>query len=251
MGRETALMINVEHLTKRYGPVVAVDDLSLEVPGGEVFCFLGPNGAGKTTTIKVLTGLVRPTSGRARIGGIDVAADPVAAKRLLGYIPDMPFLYDRLTPVEFMQFVGELYGMGMAAISTGTDRLFDVFDLDGQRSALIRELSHGMRQRLIYCATLLHDPKVLLIDEPLIGLDPHTIRLIKNLLREKAASGMAIMLTTHILALAQDVADRIGIIHCGRMIELGTMSELRARHGGSTLEDVFLHLTEKTEAGGK
>ncbi|MBM4148093.1 MAG: ABC transporter ATP-binding protein [Lentisphaerae bacterium] len=244
-------MINVEHLTKRYGPVVAVDDLSLEVPGGEVFCFLGPNGAGKTTTIKVLTGLVRPTSGRARIGGIDVAADPVAAKRLLGYIPDMPFLYDRLTPVEFMQFVGELYGMGMAAISTGTDRLFDVFDLDGQRSALIRELSHGMRQRLIYCATLLHDPKVLLIDEPLIGLDPHTIRLIKNLLREKAASGMAIMLTTHILALAQDVADRIGIIHCGRMIELGTMSELRARHGGSTLEDVFLHLTEKTEAGGK
>ncbi|MBL7115639.1 MAG: ABC transporter ATP-binding protein [Kiritimatiellae bacterium] len=235
--------IQIEHFTKKFGNFTAVDDLSLSVRRGELFCFLGPNGAGKTTTIKMLTGLLRPTLGSAHLCGIDIHAEPVKAKKKIGYIPDMPFLYDRLTTTEFFRFTGELYGVDEAAIESGLEEAFLLFGLMEHQTALIKDLSHGLRQRLIYATTFLHEPEVLFIDEPLIGLDPYTIRLIKNLLRRKVAGGMSILLTTHILPVAQDIADRIGIISRGKLIALGTLQELRDTHGGDTLEDIFLSLT--------
>jgi len=238
-------MIRVEDLCKRFRNVQAVENLTLDIPAGELFCFLGPNGAGKTTTIKMMTGLLRPTSGSIRIGDIDMRGRPREAKRLMGYIPDMPFLYERLTSREFFEFTGELYGVPRAKVRERLPVSFDQFGLVEHQDILIKDLSHGMRQRLIYAATFLHDPKVIFIDEPLIGLDPYTIRMIKELLRSKARAGMTIFLTTHILALAQDIADRIGIIMNGKLIALGTLLELRsmARVDGS-LEEVFLSLTQ-------
>jgi ABC-2 type transport system ATP-binding protein len=237
----------MEGLIKTYGSIAAVRDLTLSVPAGELFCFLGPNGAGKTTTIKILTGLVKPTSGRARIAGMDIRTHSVEIKRVVGYIPDMPYLYDRLTPVEFLEFTASLYGITPAVLRDEGERLLQVFGMNEYRSALIRDLSHGYRQRLIYTATLLHNPQVLFIDEPLIGLDPHTIRLIKDLLIGRARAGMTIFLTTHILALAEDIADRIGIIMDGRLAALGTLAELRTRFGAATLEEAFLSLTGNPE----
>jgi ABC-2 type transport system ATP-binding protein len=240
-------MIEMEGLVKTYGSTTAVRDLTLSVPAGELFCFLGPNGAGKTTTIKILTGLVKPTAGRARIADMDIHTHSVEIKRVVGYIPDMPYLYDRLTPVEFLEFTASLYGIPPAVLRDEGERLLHVFGMNEYRSALIRDLSHGYRQRLIYTATLLHNPRVLFIDEPLIGLDPHTIRLIKDLLIGRARAGMTIFLTTHILALAEDIADRIGIIMDGRLAALGTLDELRTRFGAETLEEAFLSLTGNPE----
>jgi ABC-2 type transport system ATP-binding protein len=242
-------MIAVEHVSKSFGRVHAVQDLSLHVPQGELFCFLGPNGAGKTTTIKMLAGLLRPDAGTIRLGGFDVQADPVAAKRILGYIPDMPYLYDRLTPVEFLRFVGELYRLPKRDLERRMDEGLTQFGLDPQRAALVGELSHGQRQRLLYVATLMHDPQVVLIDEPFIGLDPFTIRMIKDLLRRKARAGMTILLTTHILAVAEEIADRIGIISLGRLVTIGRMEELAAQSGiRGTLEDVFLKVAQDPTA---
>jgi ABC-2 type transport system ATP-binding protein len=238
-------MIEIRNLTKKYGDFVAVDDLTLHVPEGELFCFLGPNGAGKTTTIKVLTGLMRPTAGNTLLGGIDIHSDPVAAKRMLGYIPDMPYLYDRLTTTEFFRFTGDLYDIDTTRIGAQQEELFTLFGLNEHRNALIKDLSHGLRQRLIYASTFLHEPRILFIDEPLIGLDPYTIRLIKDLLRRRARAGMTIFLTTHILPVAEDVADRVGIIMNGKLIALGPLDELLGRHDSATLEDVFLKLTEE------
>ena len=237
-------MIQIENLSKRYGNVQAVRNLTLHIPRGELFCFLGPNGAGKTTTIKMLTGLVRPDSGAIRLAGIDMARNPVGVKQLIGYIPDMPYLYERLTPQEFLEFVGDLYGISRAAVDQAREEGFAQFGLNEYRGALIGDLSHGMRQRLIYVATFLHNPQVLFIDEPLVGLDPYTIRMIKDLLRAKARSGVTILLTTHILAVAEEIADRIGIISRGDLIALGRMDELRKTHViEGRLEDVFLKLT--------
>ena len=236
-------MIEIEHLSKDYDGFQAVRDLSLRVPAGEIFCFLGPNGAGKTTTIRVLTGLLRPSSGRVRIGGIDVVENPTEAKKLIGYIPDLPYLYERLTATEFFRFAGDLYGVPREKVSRELEASFALFSLMEQRNVLVKDLSHGMRQRLIYCATFLHDPKVLFVDEPLTGLDPYTIRLLKDLLISRARAGMTIFLTTHILALAEDVADRVGVILSGRLIALGTIEELLKVTGGADLEEVFLQLT--------
>jgi len=248
-------MIEIRGLNKRFGRTHAVRDLDLSVPRGELFCLLGPNGAGKTTTMKILVGLLRPTSGCALIGGHDIQREPEAVKRLIGYIPDMPYLYDRLTPGEFFEFIGDLYDLPRDEVRRAMRETFALFGLLDYRSALIKELSHGMKQRLIYACTFLHDPRVLFIDEPLVGLDPHTIRLIKDMLLRKARDGVTIMLTTHILSLAEDVADRIGIVSRGRLIALGTLSELAARAGGKrNLEESFLHLTaedEKSAAGGE
>ena len=191
----------------------------------------------------MLTGLLRPTSGVAKIGGIDVQRDPVRAKRMVGYIPDMPYLYDRLTSTEFFEFTGDLYGVDPDRIDAELDASFELFGLMEHRAALVKDLSHGLRQRLIYASTLLHEPEVLFIDEPLIGLDPYTIRLIKQLLIRKARGGMTIFLTTHILALAQDIADRIGIISNGKLAALGTLEKLLADIGGKDLEEMFLKLT--------
>jgi len=242
-------MISVEHVSKSFGRVQAVQDLSLHVPQGELFCFLGPNGAGKTTTIKMLAGLLRPDQGSMALCGIDVQADPVAAKRILGYIPDMPYLYDRLTPVEFLRFVGELYRLPERELADRIDEGLTQFALDPQRTALVGELSHGQRQRLLYVATFMHDPQVVLIDEPFIGLDPFTIRMLKDLLRRKARAGMTILLTTHILAVAEEIADRIGIISMGRLVTIGRMEEIEANTGiRGTLEDVFLKVAQDPSA---
>ena len=243
-------MIEIERLTKRFGEKLAVVDLDLHIPRGELFCFLGPNGAGKTTTIKILTGLVRPTSGRTRIDGLDLRESPVEVKRRIGYIPDMPYMYDRLTTAEFFEFSGDLYDVPEDVVAREMEESFAMFGLSEYRNALIRELSHGLRQRLIYTTTFLHKPSVLFIDEPLVGLDPYTIRMIKDLLVKKARAGTTIFLTTHILAVAQEIGDRIGIIANGRLRALDTLEALRQRHGRGDLEDIFLQLTaeEKTEA---
>jgi ABC-2 type transport system ATP-binding protein len=237
-------MIKLEQLNKKYGDLQAVDNLSLEVPSGELFCFLGRNGAGKTTTIKMMTGLVRPDSGSILLGGIDALKEPVEAKRIMGYIPDMPYLYDRLTVVEFAHFSAELYRMPRAQAREDIEMYIELFGLKDKRGSLIKDLSHGMRQRVIYASTLLHKPKVLLVDEPFIGLDPHSIRLIKDLLRERTRDGMTILMTTHILAIAEEIGDRIGIIDNGRLIACGTLDELSEdRSDSSRLEKLFLQLT--------
>lgn len=237
-------MIEISNLVRKFGSFEAVSNLSLRVEPGELFCFLGPNGAGKTTTIKILTGLLRPTSGSARICGIDIQEDPLAVKKLMGYIPDMPFLYERLTAAEFFQFTADLYDVPQEAVPDLCEEAFRLFGIYDYRNLLIKDLSHGMRQRLIYTSTFLHKPRVMFIDEPLVGLDPYSIRLIKDILREKARAGMTIFLTTHILAVAQDIADRIGIIYHGRLIADGTLAELLAANKGSrNLEDLFLTLT--------
>lgn len=237
-------MISINNISKSFANLTAVDQLNLEVPKGQLFCFLGPNGAGKTTTIKMLTGLMRPDSGSITIAGVNIIDQPVEAKKHIGYIPDMPFIYDRLTPEEFMEFTADIYHIAPDELLERKEELFTTFGVHEFKSALIRDISHGMRQRLIYASTFLHNPDVLFIDEPLIGLDPYTIRLIKDLLRQKAREGMTIFLTTHILALAEDIGDRIGIIDKGRVIALGTLEEIRSKFNiAGNLESVFLGLT--------
>ncbi len=237
-------MIEINGVWKDFGDKVAVRNVSLSIPKGELFCLLGPNGAGKTTTMKLLCGLLRPTRGTMSVGGFDVVAEAPAVRKILGYIPDTPFLYDRLTPVEFMEFIGDVYGFKREVVKREQEYWFKLLGLDEYRSVLIKDLSHGWRQRVVYASTFLHQPQVMLVDEPFIGLDPHSIRLIKNLLREKCRAGMTIILTTHILALAEDLADRIGIILRGELVALGTLNELLAQgQAGGRLEDVFLSIT--------
>jgi len=243
--REGSKMISTKNLTKYFGSFCAVDNLTIHVQPGELYCFLGPNGAGKTTTIKMLANLMHPTEGSIKIADRDFKTNAMAAKACLGYIPDMPYLYERLTAAEFMDFVGDLYRIEDSKKADKTEEYLDLFGLQDYRNSLIKDFSHGMRQRLIYAATFLHEPSVLLIDEPLIALDPYTIRMIKDLLISKAREGMAIFVTTHILALAQDIADRIGIISNGRLIAEGTYSELLKEYGGSNLEDIFINITTK------
>jgi ABC-2 type transport system ATP-binding protein len=237
-------MIRTERLGKMFGGKAAVDDLTLSVGRGEFFCFLGPNGAGKTTTIKLLTGLLRPTSGRALIGGLDIVAQPVEAKKLLGFIPDQPFLYEKLTGGELMRFVAGLYGMAGDGLPDRIAGLLDAFEVGDAADRLIADLSHGMRQKLAFASTFLHDPQVVVVDEPWVGLDPRSIRNVKTYLRERTRDGLAVFMSTHTLSIAEEVADRIGIIHQGRLLALGTVAEIKAlatRPG--TLEDVFLDLT--------
>jgi len=237
-------MIELHQLAKSYGATNAVRGIDLFVPRGELFCFLGPNGAGKTTTIKMMTGLVRPDSGRIVLDGIDATGQGHDARRILGYIPDMPYLYERLTVAEYLQFIGELYGMSREDVRTKSGDYLEIFGLTSRRAELIRSLSHGTRQRVIYAATLLHEPKILLVDEPFIGLDPHSIRSIKDLLIQRTRQGMTVFMTTHILAIAEEIADRIGIIDQGRIVACGTLSELRDLHTShGRLEDLFLQLT--------
>jgi ABC-2 type transport system ATP-binding protein len=238
------IMIETKDLRKEFGRTVAVSGLSLQVPEGELFCFLGPNGAGKTTTIKMLTGLLKPTRGVGLVGGLDMQKDPVEAKKLMGYIPDMPFVYERLTAEEFYRFAGDLYNVPSAVVNERLTESFTLFGLIDHRNVLVKDFSHGMRQRLIYCATFLHDPDVMFVDEPLMGLDPYTIRMIKDLLKQRTTAGACIFLTTHILALAEDIADRVGIINHGQLIALGSIDELRQLADTTgPLEDVFLKLT--------
>ena len=242
-------MIQAVELTKQFGKLNAVDRLNLHIKAGEFFCFLGPNGAGKTTTIKMLTGLVRPTSGKALLGGFDIQVNPVEAKKLISFVPDSAYLYDKLSPVEFIAFVGQLYDMKPAAIRTGTAELIEKFNLQEVHNHLIGGLSHGTRQRVAIAAALLHDPKVFIIDEPLVGLDPRSARMVKDTLKERSRRGCTVFLSTHLLSVAEELADRIGIISHGKLIALGSLEELRKHHGKSgQLEQLFLELTEEEAA---
>ena len=234
-------MIELHDLTKRFKQVTAVDHLSLTVSPGEIFGFLGPNGAGKTTTIKMMAGTLRPTSGRVMIDGTDLLEHPAAAKQVIGFIPDRPFLYEKLTGLEFLHFMAGLYGLNGRSFSTRAEYLLELFELLDWRHELVESYSHGMKQRLIMSAALIHRPKVLVVDEPMVGLDPRGARLVGNIFRQLRDHGVSLFVSTHTLSIAAELCDRIGIILKGRLIVEGTVSELKANAG--TLEDAFLKLT--------
>jgi ABC-2 type transport system ATP-binding protein len=237
-------MIELLHLRKLFGELVAVDDINLTVPRGEFFVVLGPNAAGKTTTIKILTGLIKPTSGSAKLGGFDVQTHPLEARRRLAYVPDFPFLYEKLTPWEFMRFTGQMFQMSGARIQSAAEELIARFSLEDYLSKPIEGLSHGTRQRVAIVSALLHDPEVFVIDEPMVGLDPHHARVVKDILKERSRAGTTVFVSTHQLSVAEEMADRIGIIHQGRLVALGTRDELRQQSGASgQLEEIFLNIT--------
>jgi ABC-2 type transport system ATP-binding protein len=241
-------VIRAEGLVKRFGSFTAVDDVSLHVPEGQIHGFLGPNGAGKTTTIRMIAGLLQPTRGRVVIDGHDLAREPEEAKRALGFIPDRPFLYDKLTAGEFLRFHAGLYGLeGEEVEGRGAD-LLALFELTDWRDELVESFSHGMKQRLVMCAAFLHRPRAVLVDEPMVGLDPRGARLIKDIFRAQSEKGVAILMSTHTLEVAQEMCDHISIILAGRIIAGGTVEELRelAGHEDAQLTPVFLKLTGGT-----
>ena len=242
-------MISVRSLSKTFGALTAVDQLDLEVAPGEFFAFLGPNAAGKTTTIQNAGRPPPwPTAGEVRIGGFEMQRDPEKAKELMAYVPDFPFLYDKLTAREFMQFVGDIFRMEPGLVHSRTEELFNTFHLDEYTNELTENLSHGTRQRLVISSALLHDPKVLIIDEPMVGLDPTHARIVKREFKRRAENGMTIFLSTHQLSIAEEIADRIGILHRGRLIALGTIEDLRRLSSESgALEKVFLTMIDAEE----
>jgi ABC-2 type transport system ATP-binding protein len=241
-------MIELSNVTKRYGSKLAVQDLNLSVPDGELFAFLGPNGAGKTTTIKMLCGLLFPTTGTVKVGGFDLRTHGDQARQLISYVPDQPFLYEKLTGREFLQFIADLYGMDPLHARERMATVIDLFHLEEFVDDLTERYSHGMRQRTVFAAALLHEPRLLIADEPTVGLDPKSVRELKTLLREQARSGVTVFLSTHTLDIAQELADRVGIIHNGKLIGCGTLDTLRKQAGSDgSLEDVFLEITKEEE----
>ena len=239
-------MIELFELTKRYGDVIAVDHVNLCVPAGEIFGFLGPNGAGKTTTIRMMMGLLQPTEGRVELNGHDLSREPLLAKRLAGFVPDRPHIYEKLTAREFLAFVAGLYSVPDALMTQRRAELLDLFDLSNWADELVESYSHGMKQRLTMAAALIHAPRILIVDEPMVGLDPRGARLLKRTFRELASGGVTIFMSTHSLEVAEETCDRIGIINGGQMIALGTVAELRRLVGSEDqlrLESVFLTLT--------
>ena len=237
-------MIRLIGLSKRYGSFTAVDGIDLAVPRGELFGFLGPNGAGKTTTLRMIAGILRPTGGRIEIAGIDIVADPSAAKSKLGFIPDRPFIYEKLTGAEFLRFVAGLYDQ------SGAQELLALFDLEEWSDELVESYSHGMRQKLIISSAFVHRPEVIVVDEPMVGLDPKAARILKDLFREYTRRGHTIMMSTHTLEVAQALCDRIAIIQGGKIRACGTMDDLRghAEAGATGLEHIFLKLTGENAA---
>jgi ABC-2 type transport system ATP-binding protein len=233
-------MIEIRHLTKRYGAFTAVDDISLTVSRGEIYGFLGPNGAGKTTTIRILAGLSLPSSGEVRIDGIDISSDGLRAKAMTGYIPDRPYLYEKLTGRELLQFVANLYRKEWPDCEARALDLLRYFDIADWIDARIENLSHGMKQKLVIVAALVHDPALLVIDEPMVGLDALAQKQVKLLLRRLAGEKKTIFMTTHTMSVAEAVCDRIGILHRGRIVATGSTAELKSNRA---LEDVFLELT--------
>ena len=238
-------MITLSSLTKRYGAFTAVNDVDLTIRKGELFGFLGPNGAGKTTTFRMIAGIILPTSGRIEIGGIDLGRQPLVAKRRLGYIPDRPFVYDKITGAEFLRFVAALYGAHDQSLERRIDELLDLFELAPWKNQLTESYSHGMRQKLIIASAFVHRPEVIVVDEPMVGLDPKGARLLKDLFRQYVHRGGTILMSTHTLEVAEGMCDRIAIMQGGRILARGTMAELREQtaSGDSSLEDLFLRLT--------
>ncbi len=239
-------MIVLERLVKRFGDLVAIDDVSLTVAQGEFFAVLGPNAAGKTTTIKIITGLMKPTAGRALVAGFDVQTQPLEARRRLAFVPDFPFLYDKLTPFEFLRFTARLFRMPEDVLETPGRELIRRFSLEPYLAKPIESLSHGTKQRVAIVSALLHNPEVCVLDEPMVGLDPHHARVLKDVLKEYSQRGMTVFISTHQLSVAEEMADRIGIMHLGRMIAVGTREDLRRQSGTEgALEQTFLALTEQ------
>ncbi len=238
-------MIEFDHVSRSYGRKLAVDDLSLSIPRGELFALLGPNGAGKTTTIKMLVGLLRPSSGAVRVCGHDVAHSPREAHMHLGYVPDEPCLYDKLTGREFLWFIADMFGMPRHVATRRIAEEIEHFELAEFANDLAESYSLGMKQRLVFAAALLHDPSVLVLDEPMVGLDPRSVRIVKDLLHEKTQQGMTVFMSTHTLAMAEEMADRIGVMVRGRMQFLGTVMELREHMAieSTSLEQLYLQFT--------
>jgi ABC-2 type transport system ATP-binding protein len=245
---DIAPLIETQQLVKRFGEKTAVDDVNFDVRPGEIFGFLGPNGAGKTTTIKMIVGLLQPTSGKVKLAGYDVQNQSLQAKALTGYVPDTPNLYPKLSGRELLRFVGDLYGLKRDLVEQRGEELLRLFELTEAADDTLDSYSHGMQQKSALACALIHDPKVLVLDEPTVGLDPRSARLIKDMLRQMAERGSAVFLSTHILEIAERMCDRIGIINKGELIAIGSMDELRAVGKGETsLEDIFLDLTGGAE----
>jgi ABC-2 type transport system ATP-binding protein len=241
-------MIELNRLVKKFGDLVAVNDLSLQIGRGEFFAMLGPNAAGKTTTIKLLAGLIKPTSGSARICGFDIQTQPLEARQRLAYVPDFPFLYDKLTAWEFFRFTGEMFRLDAARIETNARELVARFHLQEFADRTLEGLSHGTRQRIAIVSALLHDPEVFVIDEPMVGLDPQHARVVKDVLKERSRAGTTVLVSTHQLSIAEEMADRIGIILGGKLIAVGTRDELRQQSGAAgALEETFLSLTAEAK----
>ena len=238
-------MIELKGITKKYGDFRAVDRLNLSVKKGEIYGFLGPNGAGKTTTIKIIAGVLQPSAGTVTIGGLDMQKQPEAAKRKIGFIPDRPYLYEKLTGMEFLKFTADLYSVPDEIYRINAQKNLEMFSLADWADELIESYSHGMKQRLIMSAALLHDPEVIIVDEPMVGLDPAAILLVKELFQELSRQGVSVFMSTHTLAIAEETCDRIGIIHRGRLIASGTTADLQreAKVTDADLEKVFLNLT--------
>ena len=238
-------MLRLVGATKRYGRFTAVDQIDLTVLRGEIFGFLGPNGAGKTTTIRMVAGVLQPSEGQVLIGGDDLTRAPEAANRRLGYIPDRPFLYEKLSGVEFLRFVAGLWGKDGKETEQRAERMLELFSLSDWKHELVESYSHGMRQKLLITSALLHEPELVVVDEPLVGLDPRAAKILKDLFRAFVDRGGTIFLSTHTLEVAEALCDRIAIISHGKIIALGTMEELRAQAdaGGARLEEIFLKVT--------
>ncbi len=243
-------MIELKNLSKSYGKVRAVNDLNLVISPGELFTFLGPNGAGKTTTVKMITGLILPTEGEIFIKGIDLLKEPEKAKRVIAYIPDEPFLYPELTGREFIFFVSRLYELEKKTIEKRMERLLKDFGVEKWIDFPSSEYSHGMRQKVIFMQALIHNPDVIVIDEPMVGLDPISARTVKKLLRERVSSGASVFMSTHSLPLAEEISDRVGVIDNGVLIETGKVSELKESRGKTytSLEEVYFKLTEEEKS---
>ncbi len=242
-------MIELKNLTKKFGSFIAVDDISLSIPSGEFFGFLGPNGAGKTTTIKMMTGLFTPTSGEIFINGFDVVKQPLEAKSTIGYIPDHPYLYDKLTGREFIYYMGGLYKMKKEELKESVERVIDLLELAGWIDKKTEDYSQGMRQRVTFASAFVHNPKTIIIDEPMVGLDPRSARIVRNSLKQRSKEGTSIFMSTHILEMAEELCDRIAIINKAKIIFLDTKENLhlyKSKYDGK-LESVFLELTK--EAG--